>query len=805
MAIMTTLRFVVVFLLLSPTSWAFAPINSNKVSPSPPTTTTLLKAATSLVWLTGHEDLRLQNHGGFQNALSEEENDDDKNPTTTIQPIFVLDPQIHLRCKSKAILTRLHQCLCSLEQDILASITTGAEEESSSTKKRMAPLIVKTGCASDILPKVAKEFKATSCHVIADDVVTDVRQSQRLTCQSLSNMGVKVQRWTNALRPSITTVPSFYPDYCQLLRSHDLTNFQKEKNAVKKDTVTTTTTNGGGSTTTTVVPSLQEFIELSQSATPTPVHEFRSSSRADTNTAEPFEEMVTRQFTSSDAAKSALEEYCSIGKDAFANQYYISPTTSGKRSSSSMYAASIARLMNDGNKASDVLALREVPTRTFTSAINMGSINTREILNAAHKKQTNGNSLLPTPEPPLWGRSSEGSLADVVEWREWFRLLANRSLRLQEEEKAGTSGGEKNQSGDPREPGTVHYWRWKDQYLVRYLTWPAGIDYDSSAQNASPAMLLVHGFAASAEQWERLVYRLRQEHTVDGKDCTPPIFAIDLLGFGHSEKPGLSYTQYLWEAQLVDFAVDVMEAQPMIMVGNSIGGGLSAGAAASLGSKICQGLVLCNTAGVLEDPDTYEGYTSTSDNNSNIRSFTEAALAGNPNEAPYSPIPLVGNNALDAFGTAIVKLIYPQIEQRLSIIYGHRMENADPAVVYAIQQSAMSPGSANVIGSGQKLAANRPLNEVLEGLNVLVVMGLDDRVSSPAVAQSRAVLFQKLRKYNENIVVEAIPDSGHCPHDETPELVANAMTRWLSTATMNSAADALTTTTKTAEQEQVSY
>lgn len=52
----------------------------------------------------------------------------------------------------------------------------------------------------------------------------------------------------------------------------------------------------------------------------------------------------------------------------------------------------------------------------------------------------------------------------------------------------------------------------------------------------------------------------------NGKDFTPPIFAIDLLGFGHSEKPGLSYTQYLWESQLIDFVIEVMEAAPVIMV-----------------------------------------------------------------------------------------------------------------------------------------------------------------------------------------------------------------------------------------------
>merc|ERR1712086_887062 len=213
------------------------------------------------------------------------------------------------------------------------------------------------------------------------------------------------------------------------------------------------------------------------------------------------------------------------------------------------------------------------------------------------------------------------------------------------------------------------------------------------------------------------------------------------------------------------------------------------------GTKICRGLVLLNTAGQLYDPDTYAGF-DTSDTDieidSDIDSFTKAAIEGNP-EKKYSPVPFFGNRALDVFGSAIVGLIYPQIEKRLSLIYGHRIENADPAVVYAIQQGASSPGSSNVIASGQKLGPNRPLNEVLMGVGeeegeagfpVLVVMGLDDRVSSPEAAKFRAEVFSRVNP--DTISVKKIEDAGHCPHDESPEKVANYMMEWINSLSSTS-------------------
>ena len=788
-----------------------------------------LGATKSLVWLTGHEDLRLNDHGGFVNALLEAKKSNVKtddtntnNESHVIVPVFVLDPKIHLKSKSTASVARLYNCLVSLEKEIASLTTTTTTSSASSSSSLIAPLMVREGQAAWVIPSLANEIKASSCHVIDDDVVSYMRQSQRLTCKLLHDMDVKVHRWSDALRPTApwaassevgaaatAIMPSFFPDYCNIA---DMLPVESTKNTVDLYSAAaaasfqpqSSSNNNNQEEQTMIksdgVPPLSKLLDLARSATPSAVNEFRSVY----STFEPYEKVITDKWTTERGVQKALQEYCRDGKTAFANKYFIAsdcavPVSDGAGNNiRSKYAAAAARIVRGSSSPSEGMALREAPTRCFSSALSLGALSARDALDTARNRSpvtpplwigdgkkrgtttgsTNKNlaGLFPS-DNPLWGRSSEGSLSDVIEWREWFRLLAERSLLLQERGEPATSGGEKSMAGDPRELGTVNYWRWKDQHLVRYLTWPAGKDYDSKQH--APAMLLVHGFAASAEQWERLVYSLREQNTMDGKDTTPPIYAVDLLGFGHSEKPGLSYTQYLWESQIVDFAVEIMEAAPMIMVGNSIGGGLSAGAAASLGKKICKGLVLCNTAGVLESPETYSGYTSQNDD---IRSHTQAAMEGNPNE-PYSPVPILGGNGLDLFGTGIIKLIYPQIEQRLSLIYGNRIQNADPAVTYAIQQSAMHPGSANVIGSGQKLAPNRPLNEVLleidGGFNVLVVKGLEDQVSSPEVAKTRAELFSRLNP--GKVIVDSIADAGHCPHDEQPAKVARSMMQWLAT------------------------
>ena len=85
------------------------------------------------------------------------------------------------------------------------------------------------------------------------------------------------------------------------------------------------------------------------------------------------------------------------------------------------------------------------------------------------------------------------------------------------------------------------------------------------------------------------------------------MYGLDSLGFGHSEKPPLSYNQYLWRDQFVDFIMQTVDERALmrddnnnddndrnndlanndkpekiIIVGNSIGGFTAASAAAAL-------------------------------------------------------------------------------------------------------------------------------------------------------------------------------------------------------------------------------
>uniref|UniRef100_N1QY94 Uncharacterized protein n=1 Tax=Aegilops tauschii TaxID=37682 RepID=N1QY94_AEGTA len=93
-------------------------------------------------------------------------------------------------------------------------------------------------------------------------------------------------------------------------------------------------------------------------------------------------------------------------------------------------------------------------------------------------------------------------------------------------------------------------WSWRGM-RVNYLV-----------RGEGPPVLLVHGFGASVAHWRRNIGVLSESNTV---------YAIDLLGFGASDKPaGFSYTMETWAELILEFLDEVVK-RPTVLVGNSVG------------------------------------------------------------------------------------------------------------------------------------------------------------------------------------------------------------------------------------------
>jgi pimeloyl-ACP methyl ester carboxylesterase len=119
------------------------------------------------------------------------------------------------------------------------------------------------------------------------------------------------------------------------------------------------------------------------------------------------------------------------------------------------------------------------------------------------------------------------------------------------------------------------------------------INYVELGDPSRPALLLVHGFGASSYHWRHNIPTLARDYHV---------YALDLLGFGWSDKPIMDYDASVWRDQVVDFVREVILSG---IAGNSLGGFTAM--YASSDDRIKErvgGCILLNAAGRFRDPTT---------------------------------------------------------------------------------------------------------------------------------------------------------------------------------------------------------
>lgn len=123
--------------------------------------------------------------------------------------------------------------------------------------------------------------------------------------------------------------------------------------------------------------------------------------------------------------------------------------------------------------------------------------------------------------------------------------------------------------------------RYEDHYVkvggrsVRY--WVEG---------EGPAVVLVHGLACSAEFWQYTVAPLSEGHRV---------YALDLLGFGRSDKAIGEFSLSYGASFLADF-IDAVGVERATLVGNSLGGVICAQFAVQFPERL-ERLILVGSAG----------------------------------------------------------------------------------------------------------------------------------------------------------------------------------------------------------------
>lgn len=93
-----------------------------------------------------------------------------------------------------------------------------------------------------------------------------------------------------------------------------------------------------------------------------------------------------------------------------------------------------------------------------------------------------------------------------------------------------------------------------------------GKDVRYWAEGKGPAVILVHGFACSAEFWQYNVAPLSQQYRV---------YAPDLLGCGLSDKEIGEFSLPYGASSVADF-MDALEIERATLVGNSLGGAICA-------------------------------------------------------------------------------------------------------------------------------------------------------------------------------------------------------------------------------------
>ncbi|BAY64435.1 alpha/beta hydrolase fold protein [Calothrix brevissima NIES-22] len=290
--------------------------------------------------------------------------------------------------------------------------------------------------------------------------------------------------------------------------------------------------------------------------------------------------------------------------------------------------------------------------------------------------------------------------------------------------------------------GNQRDWIWRG--------WQTRYTYIRSAQNQQKTvpLILLHGFGASIGHWRHNLEVLAEHHTV---------YALDMLGFGASEKAAANYSVELWVEQVYDFWKAFIR-QPVILIGNSNGSLISLTAAAT-------------------HPDMVQGIV--------MMSLPDPTLEQEAIPAAMRPIlmPIITTIKKIVASPIVLKPVFnfvrqPSVLRRWASLAYANPEAITDELIDILAGPPQDRGSARAFSALFRAAMgvnfSPSVKTMLPNLTIpmLLIWGQKDRFVPP-------ILANQFAKYNEKLQVLNLENVGHCPHDESPEQVNQAILNWI--------------------------
>ncbi len=302
----------------------------------------------------------------------------------------------------------------------------------------------------------------------------------------------------------------------------------------------------------------------------------------------------------------------------------------------------------------------------------------------------------------------------------------------------------------------IHSWTWKGLSVSTLNAPPIAAvssetaSFDECNESQAIPLVLIHGFGACKEHWRHNIEPLRAHRHV---------YALDLIGFGQSDKPrsslkgeqldesSICYSIDLWAEQVSDFIIDSIGCS-VILVGNSIGGVVALEAAKRLeqASTPANRVILIDCAQrALDDKFLAEQPP--------LRKWGRPLLKSLVRQR-WLTSSLFRAVAKPNIIRAILKQAYPS------------GKNVDDELIEILLKPALQPGADESFRGFINLFNDKTAPEVLAHLNtpVSIIWGEDD----PWEPVAKAKAWQDYACVQD---FQQLKDLGHCPHDEAPDLV----------------------------------